>query len=115
MRVRNSLLAIVVLVGCFASMVLPAVSGSTWAGKIAYVNRTHIGVKAQSQIRDFLLASDFDNVYASDGTKTSRSKLVVGAFVRVSYSQSVVFGSTRATRIDLGAMSFHLPSASPTQ
>jgi hypothetical protein len=103
-----------------AALAIPAAADTTgtWMGKVAYVNGAHIGVHAQAQTRDFLLPSDFTEVYSPSGKKRPRSALKSGMHVLVTYLQSGLFGSTRATRIDIqSALSSPLPiptAAPPT-
>jgi hypothetical protein len=74
---------------------------ATWSGTVVYVNPTRLGVNGNREQRDFIVDKGFDNIRATDGTAVGRSKLVVGAYVRVVYARSSLFGSARATEIDI--------------
>jgi hypothetical protein len=83
----------------FAAPVRADTSG-TWMGTVTYINKSRIGVKSQSQTKDFILPAGLGEVYSGD-TKISIGEIKVGDLVRIGYSASTLFGSTRATRIDL--------------
>ena len=80
-----------------------AASSGSWSGTVAYINRTHIGVKYRDQTRDFLIPADFDNVRSS-GTpnKSSLADIKRGSFITVSFAQRALFGSTSVTKIAIG-------------
>ncbi|MGZ3522057.1 MAG: hypothetical protein ACXVAG_13855 [Vulcanimicrobiaceae bacterium] len=104
MRTTPLIATIALLLTLVVSVALPARSDTkgTWSGTVAYINNTHIGVRGSSQVKDFLLPADFDNVFSSNGQKSTRSDVHVGMAVNVTYLQSPLFGSARVTRIDLG-------------
>jgi hypothetical protein len=74
---------------------------ATWSGTVTYVNPTRLGVDANRQHRDFIIDKGFDNIRSSDGKAVGREKLVVGAYIRIVYARSSLFGSARATEIDI--------------
>lgn len=82
----------------------------SWAGTVAYINRTHVGVKNSHQTKDFLIPSNFTNVKSQNGKLKPLSDVTVGSYVTVRYLQSPLFGSTRVTEIDFGT-GFHLKSS----
>jgi hypothetical protein len=105
------ILAFLAFAGSLQLVPAKADTSGTFAGTVAYINRTHIGVKAGKATRDYLVPSDFDNVRTRSGkTKVAYSSIKTGDFVTVSYQQSVLFGSTRATEIIVGSQ-FGLPYA----
>lgn len=89
-----------------------AETSGTWMGTVVYINNTHIGVKAQAQTRDFLLGSDTG--YFSGGQKVGHGEVTPGMLVVVSYTQSALFGSTRATRVDVKTFAVPAPAPAPT-
>lgn len=112
---KNVLLGILLLTILVSTAAMPARSetSGTWMGTVAYINRTHVGVKSQATIKDFLLPSDFTSVYSSDGSKIALSDVTIGTMVRITYVQSTVFGSTRVSRIDLVGITLPMRSPNP--
>ena len=104
MRTSHLVAALALLLTLLVCVAPPARSDTTatWSGTVEYINNAHIGVRAAKQVRDFLLPSDFDNVFSASGQKGKRSDIHVGSSVNVTYLQSPLFGSSRATRIDIG-------------
>jgi hypothetical protein len=74
---------------------------ATWSGTVTYINPTRLGVDGNREHRDFIVDKGFDNIRSSDGKAAGREKLVVGSYVRVVYARSSLFGSARATEIDI--------------
>lgn len=115
---RRSFVSRIVTVAAFELVFLLVFSIATaradttgsWAGTVAYINRTHIGVKNSHQTKDFLIPSDFTNVKSKNGKPKKLSDVTVGSYVTVRYLQSPLFGSTRVTEIDFGT-GFHLNSS----
>jgi hypothetical protein len=105
------LMIILALAGPLLSLPARADTTGSFAGTVAYVNRTHIGVKSGTQTRDYLIPSDFNNVTGRNG-KVAYSTIKTGEFVTVQYTQSPLFGSTRATKIIIG-FPLTMPSTSP--
>lgn len=106
----RSIYAVAFFAALLGAIALPARSDTTgtWMGTVKYINNTHIGVSAQAQTKDFLLASD-TSVYSSAGQKMGRDQIQPGMTVRITYSRSGAFAITRATRIDVGGLSWPLP------
>jgi hypothetical protein len=88
---------------------------ATWSGTVTYVNPTRVGVDGNRQHRDFIIDKGFDNIRSSDGKAVGREKLVVGAFVRIVYARSALFGSSRATEIDILSWNAGTPLPIPQQ
>lgn len=116
MKIDSSRLLSLVLSVLFAATlagITAAAAGAAttglWTGKVAYVNSRHIGVKAESQTRDFVL--DSTTQYVEKGKTVSPSSVKAGITVTVSYTQSSLFGSTHATKVEIGGFSFVLPNA----
>lgn len=105
----------VCLVSLALAAVLPARSDTTgtWMGTVSYINKMHIGVKAQARVRDFVIPSNFTEVYSAGGSKVGLSTVKVGSTVKVTFVQSPMFGSTRVSRIDFAGLSLPLPSQPP--
>jgi hypothetical protein len=100
MRRRTALVPLALAASLVPGRVLSQQT-ATWSGTVSYVNPTRVGVDANRQHRDFIVDKGFDNVRSSDGSAVGREKLVVGAYVRVVYARSSLFGSSRATEIDI--------------
>lgn len=97
-----------VLLWAFASPARSAGTG-TWTGTVVYINNSHIGVKSQSQTRDFLI--DKDTGYVENGKPSAHGSVQPGALVSVTYLQSTFFGSTRATRVEITSFSWPAPQS----
>ena len=101
-------LALLLLAACAVALPARAVTTpGTWMGSVVYINDRHIGVKANSQTRDFLL--DENTQYTHNGKSATHKSVTDGATVTVYFEQRALFGSTKATRVDL--MTFTLPAA----
>lgn len=96
------------LLWTFASPARSAGTG-TWTGTVVYINNSHIGVKSQSQTRDFLI--DKDTGYVENGKPSAHGSVQPGALVSVTYLQSTFFGSTRATRVEITSFSWPAPQS----
>jgi hypothetical protein len=114
MRRRTALVPLALAASLVPGRVL-ADQTATWSGTVTYVNPTRVGVDGNRQHRDFIIGKDFDNIRSSDGKVVGREKLVVGSYVRVVYARSSLFGSSRATEIDILPRSAGTPLPIPQQ
>jgi hypothetical protein len=114
MRRRTALVPLALAASLVPGRVL-AQQTATWSGTVTYVNPSRVGVDANRQHRDFIVDKEFDNIRSSDGKAVGREKLVVGAYVRVVYARSPLFGSSRATEIDILPWNTGTPLPIPQQ
>ncbi len=119
-----AILGLLAIAGPLLPVPARADTTGSFAGNVAYINKTRIGVKSGQNTRDFIIPDGFTNVVKrSSGATIPISTITVGEFVTVKFLQSALFGSTKATKIIVGSQfnlnvpfnSSPLPAASPTR